>query len=106
MQDGSNNRYGHHPGSVGNTRSAINKDTLGSVIAVSVPTVVDIATIVLDIAEDSEPLPRKPFGNTAERLWSRRNRCSYRGCGQDYRLRDKHRIQKGVTVSEMDMFLS
>lgn len=99
------------PGSgVGNTRSAINKDTLGvPVIAIGVPTVVDIATIVLDIAEDSGV----SFPEKAIREYSRTLMVTPKEI--DVHIVDVGRIigyaintvfQKGVTVSEMDMFLS
>jgi spore protease len=99
------------PGSgVGNTRSAINKDMLGvPVIAIGVPTVVDIATIVLDIAEDSGV----SFPEKAIREYSRTLMVTPKEI--DVHIVDVGRIigyaintvfQKGVTVSEMDMFLS
>lgn len=51
---------GINPGSgVGNHRKGLNKETLGvPVIAIGVPTVVDAATIVYDVCQDVEKIPR------------------------------------------------
>ena len=99
------------PGSgVGNTRAAINEETLGvPVIAIGVPTVVDIATIVLDIAEASNvDFPEKAIRDYSKTLMVTPKEI-------DVHISDVGRIigyainmvfQKGVTITEMDMFLS
>jgi len=99
------------PGSgVGNARSAINRETMGvPVIAIGVPTVVDIATIVESFAEDSGvQIPEEALSEYSEKLLVTPKDI-------DVHISDIGRIlgyaintvlQKGVTIEEMDEFLS
>lgn len=99
------------PGSgVGNARAAINRETLGvPVIAVGVPTVVDISAIVSDIAAESgAPLPEHILAEYSDQLMVTPKEI-------DVRISDVGRIigyainsvlQPGVTLADMDVFLS
>ena len=99
------------PGSgVGNARAAINEETMGvPVIAVGVPTVVDIATIVCDIAEEAGlNVPEELLKNYSSRLLVTPKEI-------DTRISDVGRIigyainmvlQKGITIKEMDAFFA
>lgn len=99
------------PGSgVGNARSAITRETVGyPVIAVGVPTVVDIATIISGFADDSGiDIPGEKLSEYSERLLVTPKDI-------DVNISDIGRIlgyaintvlQKGVSIAEMDEFLS
>ena len=99
------------PGSgVGNSRSAINKKTMGiPVIAMGVPTVVNIATIIEGFAENSGiEIPRSALNDYSERLLVTPKDI-------DVHIADMGRIlgyaincamHEGITIEEMDEFLS
>ncbi|MBQ6847199.1 MAG: GPR endopeptidase [Oscillospiraceae bacterium] len=99
------------PGSgVGNARAAITKETMGiPVIAVGVPTVVNIATIVESFAEDSGiKIPSEALSEYSEKLLVTPKDI-------DVHIADMGRIlgyaintaiQKGISIEEMDEFLS
>lgn len=99
------------PGSgVGNARAAITEETMGvPVIALGVPTVVNIATIVESFAEDSGiTIPSKILSEYSEKLLVTPKDI-------DVHIADMGRIlgyainsavQKGITIEDMDEFLS
>ena len=99
------------PGSgVGNARGAITKETMGfPVIAMGVPTVVNIATIIESFADASGlDIPRDALDDYSERLLVTPKDI-------DVHIADMGRIlgyainsvtQKGITIEEMDEFLS
>ena len=99
------------PGSgVGNARSAINKKTMGiPVIAIGVPTVVNIATIIEGFAENSGiEIPKSALNDYSERLLVTPKDI-------DVHIADMGRIlgyaincamHEGITIEEMDEFLS
>lgn len=99
------------PGSgVGNARAAITRDTMGlPVIAIGVPTVVDIATIVENFADDSGVyIPPDALSEYSEKLLVTPKDI-------DVHISDIGRIlgyaintvlQRGITVEDMDKFLS
>ena len=99
------------PGSgVGNARAAITKETMGiPVIAIGVPTVVNIATIVENFAEDSGiKIPSETLEEYSEKLLVTPKDI-------DVHIEDIGRIlgyaintatQRGITIEEMDEFLS
>lgn len=99
------------PGSgVGNSRAAITKKTMGvPVIALGVPTVVDIATIIESFAEDSGvTIPKKALSEYSEKLLVTPKDI-------DVNVADIGRIlgyaintvlQEGVSIEDMDEFLS
>lgn len=99
------------PGSgVGNARAAINKETMGiPVVAMGVPTVVDIRTIVKDIAESAKvTLPDTVLEEYGSQLMVTPKEI-------DVHISDVGRIigyaintvlQKGVSIADMDIFLS
>lgn len=99
------------PGSgVGNSRAAITEKTMGiPVIALGVPTVVDIATIIESFAEDSGvAIPKKALSEYSERLLVTPKDI-------DVNIADIGRIlgyavntvlQKNVSIKDMDEFLS
>ncbi len=99
------------PGSgVGNARAAITRETMGfPVIALGVPTVVDIATIIENFAEDSEmEIPKDKLAKYSDSLLVTPKDI-------DVNISDMGRIlgyaintalQKGVSIAEMDEFLS
>lgn len=99
------------PGSgVGNARAAINRETLGiPVIAIGVPTVVDISAIVADIAaETGIPFPEHVMNEYGSQLMVTPKEI-------DVRITDVGRIigyaintvlQPGVSLADMDVFLS
>ena len=99
------------PGSgVGNARSAINRNTMGiPVIAMGVPTVVNIATIVQGFAESSGiNIPQSTLFEYSEKLLVTPKDI-------DVHISDMGRIlgyaintvlQKDITIEEMDEFLS
>lgn len=99
------------PGSgVGNARAAITRDTMGfPVIAIGVPTVVDIATIVESFADDSGiDIPPDALSEYSEKLLVTPKDI-------DVHISDIGRIlgyaintvlQRGITVEDMDEFLS
>ena len=99
------------PGSgVGNARSAITRDTMGfPVIALGVPTVVNIATIIESFADDSGiDIPQSALSEYSEKLLVTPKDI-------DVHIEDIGRIlgyaintvlQKGLTLKEMDEFLS
>ncbi|MGE4484359.1 MAG: GPR endopeptidase [Oscillospiraceae bacterium] len=100
------------PGSgVGNSRSAINSETLGTkVIALGVPTVVDAATLAADLVEQAgmqgcKPEELEKFGGdmivTPREIDSRVSDISkLLGYGINLALHD------GLSVEDVDMFLS
>ena len=98
------------PGSgVGNTRLALNRETLGTpVIAVGVPTVVDAATLTLDLAARAglSPDPAS-FGDAGGMIVTPRE--------IDKNVRDIAKLigyslnlalHQGLTIEDVDMFLS
>ena len=99
------------PGSgVGNARAAITRETMGvPIIALGVPTVVDIATIIGDFADDSGiELPVEKLEKYSERLLVTPKDI-------DVHISDIGRIlgyainsvlQKGISIEDMDEFLS
>lgn len=99
------------PGSgVGNSRAAITAESMGApVIAIGVPTVVDVTTIFADMAEAAKiPLPDAVLREFGERLMVTPKEI-------DVHIADVARIvgyaintvlQQGVSVAEMDTFLS
>ena len=98
------------PGSgVGNTRAALNRETLGlPVIAVGVPTVVDAATLALDLAARAglQPDPAA-FGDAGGMIVTPReidknvrDIAKLIGYGLNLALHD------GLTIEDVDMFLS
>ncbi len=98
------------PGSgVGNAREALNRDTLGiPVIAIGVPTVVDAATLTLDLASRSGAAPDPAsFGDAGGMIVTPRE--------IDKNVRDVAKLigyslnlalHDGLTVEDVDMFLS
>ncbi len=99
------------PGSgVGNSRAAITRETMGvPVIALGVPTVVDIATIVTSVAEDAGmQIPDGALDEYRERLLVTPKDI-------DVHITDVGRIigyavntalQHGISIEDMDVFLS
>ncbi len=99
------------PGSgVGNSRRAINKKTMGiPVIAMGVPTVVNIETIIEGFAENANiEIPKSALSDYGERLLVTPKDI-------DVHISDMGRIlgyainsalQKDITIEEMDEFLS
>jgi spore protease len=99
------------PGSgVGNRREALNRETLGvPVIAVGVPTVVDAATLAMDLAEQAgvKDLDRDKLAGGGDMIVtprdidrSVRDACKLIGYAIDLALHD------GLTIEDVDMFLS
>ena len=98
------------PGSgVGNARQAINRDTLGvPVIAVGVPTVVDAATLTVDLAAQAgASLENADFGEAGRMIVTPRDIdknvrdvAKLIGYGLNLALHD------GLTIEDVDMFLS
>ena len=98
------------PGSgVGNARQAINRETLGvPVIAVGVPTVVDAATLTVDLAARAgADLNAADFGDAGSLIVTPRDIdknvrdiAKLIGYGLNLALHD------GLTVEDVDMFLS
>lgn len=100
------------PGSgVGNARAALNRETLGiPVIAVGVPTVVDAATLAADLLEEAgkgDLDPRSLSGGSGRMMVTPRD--------IDQRVADMAKVigfginlalQTGLTVEDVDMFLS
>ena len=99
------------PGSgVGNARSAITRETMGfPVIAVGVPTVVDIATIIGDFADDSGiELPAETLSEYSERLLvtPKDIDVNIADIGRILGYAINSALQKGMSIAEMDEFLS
>ena len=98
------------PGSgVGNARKALNRETLGvPVIAVGVPTVVDAATLAVDLAQRSgAELDPSNFGEVGQMIVTPRDIdknvrdvAKLIGYGINLALHD------GLTISDIDMLLS
>ena len=98
------------PGSgVGNTRAALNRESLGApVIAVGVPTVVDAATLTLDLAARAGLSPDpSAFGEAGGMIVTPRE--------IDKNVRDVAKLigyslnlalHEGLTIEDVDMFLS
>ena len=98
------------PGSgVGNTRAALNRESLGApVIAVGVPTVVDAATLTLDLAARAGLTPDpSAFGEAGGMIVTPRE--------IDKNVRDVAKLigyslnlalHEGLTIEDVDMFLS
>ena len=98
------------PGSgVGNTRAALNRESLGApVIAVGVPTVVDAATLALDLAARAGLSPDpSAFGDAGGMIVTPRE--------IDKNVRDVAKLigyslnlalHEGLTLEDVDMFLS
>ncbi len=99
------------PGSgVGNARAAITEETMGvPVIAVGVPTVVDIATIVKNVAEETGmKIPEEAIDEYSTKLLVTPKDI-------DVHIADVGRIigyavntalQRGISIEDMDVFLS
>lgn len=99
------------PGSgVGNSRAAINKETMGiPVIAMGVPTVVDIATIIGNFAEDSGiKIPGKALSEYSEKLLVTPKDIDVHisDIGRILGYAINSAVQRGITIEEMDEFLS
>ncbi len=99
------------PGSgVGNARAAITKETMGvPVIALGVPTVVNIATIVESFAEDSGiRIPESALSEYSEKLLVTPKDIDVHiaDMGRILGYAINSAIQKGITIEEMDEFLS
>ncbi len=98
------------PGSgVGNARQALNRETLGvPVIAIGVPTVVDAATLAFDILDDAgldiDPDTLHSSGSmiVTPRDIDRNVRDMAKLIGYSLNLA----LHKGLTVEDVDMFLS
>ena len=98
------------PGSgVGNARQALNRDTLGvPVIAIGVPTVVDAATLAFDIVNDAgldiDPDTLHSSGGmiVTPRDIDRNVRDMAKLIGYSLNLA----LHKGLTIQDVDMFLS
>jgi spore protease len=98
------------PGSgVGNSRMALNSETLGiPVVAVGVPTVVDAATLTIDMAQRAGvSLESSRFGDDGTMIVTPRDidRCvkdisKLIGYGLNLALHN------GLTIPDIDMFLS
>jgi spore protease len=95
---------------VGHRREALNKETLGvPVIAVGVPTVVDAATLAVDLAAQAgvADLDREKMAAGGDMIVtprdidrSVRDACKLIGYAIDLALHD------GLTIEDVDMFLS
>ena len=100
------------PGSgVGNSRAALNKETLGiPVIAVGVPTVVDAATLAMDIAEKagSKDIRAEEFKNLGGDMivTPREIDASTKDIAKLVGYGINLALHKGLTVEDVDMFLS
>jgi len=96
------------PGSgVGNAREALNRETLGiPVISVGVPTVVDAATLAADLLGADAPLPQghSPAADmfVTPRDIDRSVRDMAKLIGYSINLA----LHKGLSVADVDMFLS
>lgn len=91
------------PGSgVGNHRSALTRESLGvPVIAIGVPTVVDIETILHDFAKDDCKTPIKGFFLTPDSIDAKmRDLSKILGYGINLAL------QQGLTAEDLDALLS
>ncbi len=99
------------PGSgVGNSRAAINKETVGvPVIALGVPTVVDIRTLIYDTAEQAgTPLPDSALDSIDTTLMVTPKEIDVRvsDIGKIIGYAINSALQPGVTPEDMDVFLS
>ena len=99
------------PGSgVGNARSAITRETMGfPVIAMGVPTVVDIATIIENFAEDSGlKIPEKALSEYSEKLLvtPKDIDVNISDIGRILGYAINRTLQPGISIEEMDEFLS
>jgi Germination protease. len=93
------------PGSgVGNSRSAINKDVMGvPVVAIGVPTVVDIRSLLADIGSDKLP---DNIANTKEMIVTPRNIDSEVVCaGRVVAYSINMALHDGLTVEDIDMMV-
>jgi len=98
------------PGSgVGNARKALNRETLGvPVIALGVPTVVDAATLALELASraGADPDPRR-FGELGGMIVTPRDiDRSVKDIAKVLGYGINLAVHEGLTVSDVDMFLS
>ena len=98
------------PGSgVGNARRALNRETLGvPVIAIGVPTVVDAATLALDLAERAgAALDPAAFGDVGSMIVTPRDiDKNVRDVGKLIGYAINLALHDGLTVSDIDMLLS
>lgn len=99
------------PGSgVGNSRAAINEETMGvPVIAIGVPTVVDIRTIIYDTAQSAgSPLPDSALDTLDPTLMVTPKEIDIRvtDAGKIIGYAINSALQPGVTPQDMDIFLS
>jgi len=99
------------PGSgVGNARAAINADTMGvPVIAVGVPTVVDIRTIISDTAHDAGiAFPADALSDLDPSLMVTPKEIDVRisDIGRILGYAINSALQPGISISDMDVFLS
>lgn len=95
------------PGSgVGNARAAINKDTLKvPVLAIGVPTVVDVSSIIHDVAHSNNIAVPEGYGDslmvTPKEIDVRIN-----DVGKIIGYAINMALQPGITIEDMDIFLS
>ena len=98
------------PGSgVGNARQAISREVLGvPVIAVGVPTVVDAATLTLDLAAGAgADLGSADFGEAGNMIVTPRDIDKYvRDAAKLIGYGLNLALHEGLTVEDVDMFLS
>lgn len=97
------------PGSgVGNSRLAINRDTMGvPVLAVGVPTVVDIRTILCDTAAQAGmELPIPDSVNSELLVTPKEIDTHIRDVGRIIGYGINSALQPGVTLADMDSFLA
>ena len=99
------------PGSgVGNARAAINCETLGvPVIAVGVPTVVDMSAIISDILRESNAeIPEHITNEYSESLMvtPKEIDTSISDVGRILGYAINSALHKGISISDMDVFLS
>lgn len=99
------------PGSgVGNARSAINRESIGfPVIALGVPTVVDIATIIENFAEDSGlEVPSETLSEYSEKLLvtPKDIDVNIADIGRILGYAINRALQPDISIEEMDEFLS
>lgn len=95
------------PGSgVGNARRAINKDTLNvPVIAIGVPTVVDVSSIIYDIANNSGISVPDGYGDSLM-VTPKEIDTRISDVGKIIGYAINMALQPGITIEEMDTFLS
>lgn len=99
------------PGSgVGNSRAALNRDTLGiPVIAIGVPTVVDAGTLAADLLEDSgvSGVDPKQLGENANMIVTPRDiDKNVKDIGKLIGYGINMALHEGLTMEDIDMFIS